>query len=495
MAQRNCFIRLVSAEEKGYNEKVKLFKYFKFEGGIVVKKYLMILTFMLLMFLGLSSVACGAEEEKPFRVVGYYSEALFDEPVDRLPMDKLTHIMYAFLIPNADGTVMPIEKPDQLREMVAKAHANDVAVFISVGGWSYGTEALAPRFETIAATAENRAVFIQNVLEVVQEYDLDGVELDWEYPQMTSGQVYEDLVVEMSAALAKEGKELTAALNGAWSVEDGPEVSKLVSAKCLEAFAFINVMSYDMNNDNHSPLWFADTSIGYYTVGRQMPEGKVVLGMPLYAHPSWMQYRQLVEANPQYAYVDYVPAGEVSTLESYYNGLNTLREKTALAYRKAGGVMLFDVNEDTTDEYSVLSMIDEVVKDAQAMGREAFERKVLVFVNNRPLTFKAEENMGDAFIDEHDRTLLPLRKPLEALQAEVIYHEQERTVEISKEDTVVCVTIDSSLITINGEPQEMDTQAIIRDGRTYIPARAVFEAFGCAVDWHAVSQAIYITQK
>ena len=474
---------------------VKLFKNFKIEGETNLRKHLMILALTLLIVLGISSVACGAEEEKPFRVVGYYSEALFDEPVDRLPMDKLTHIMYAFLIPNADGTVMPIEKSEQLREMVEKAHANDVQVFISVGGWSYGNEALAPRFEAIAATKEDRAIFIENVLGVVREYNLDGVELDWEYPLMTSGQVYEDLVVEMGAALAKEDKELTAALNGAWSVADGPEVSKIVSAKCLDAFAFINVMSYDMNNDNHSPLWFADTSIGYYTIGRGMPEGKVVLGMPLYAHPSWLQYRQLVEADPDYAYQDYVPAGEVSTLESYYNGLNTLREKTAMAYRKAGGVMLFDVNEDTADEYSVLSMIDEVRKEAEAMGREAFDRKVLVFVNNRPLTFKAKDNMGDAFIDENNRTLLPLRKPLEALQAEVVYHEQERTVEINRDDIVVCVTIDSPVITINGEPKEMDTQAVIKDGRTYIPARVVFEAFGCTVDWHAVSQAIYITQK
>ena len=184
-----------------------------------------------------------------------------------------------------------------------------------------------------------------------------------------------------------------------------------------------------------------------------MPEGKVVLGMPLYAHPSWLQYRQLVEADPDYAYQDYVPAGEVSTLESYYNGLNTLREKTAMAYRKAGGVMLFDVNEDTADEYSVLSMIDEVRKEAETMGREAFDRKVLVFVNNRPLTFKAEDSMGDAFIDENNRTLLPLRKPLEALQAGVVYHEQERTVEINRDDIVVCVTIDSPVITINGEPK------------------------------------------
>lgn len=461
-----------------------------------MKKHRLIGLMIALLVFGLTTTAAAATEEStPFRIVGYYSEALFDEPVDRLQMDKLTHIMYAFLIPNSDGTVLPVEKPEQLKEMVEKAHTSGVQVFISVGGWSYNNEPLAPRFEVIADNSESRGVFIENILAVVDEYDLDGVELDWEYPEMTSGQKYEDLVVEMAAALAQEDKELTAALNGAWSNTEGPEVSKLVTDKCLEAFSFINVMSYDINNDHHSPLWFAEPSIGYYTENRKVPQDKVVLGMPLYARPSWLQYRQLVEIDPAYAYQDFVPAGKASGLDSYYNGLNTLREKTALAYRKAGGVMLFDINEDTTDQYSVLNMIEEVIREAKALGQEAFDRKVMIFLNDRLLPFTSEEQMGDAFIDENDRTLLPLRKPLEAIGADVIYHQDSKTVEISQNDTIVCVTIDSPVITINGQIQEMDTQAIVKDGRTYIPARAVLEAFGYNVDWHSISQAVYISQS
>lgn len=460
----------------------------------MLKKHAFTITLVMLLLFGLSSTACGAaaQEPKEFRVVGYYSEALFDEPIERLQMDKLTHIMYAFLIPNEDGTVLPLEKPEQLREMVSKAHAHGVEVFISVGGWSYNNEKLAPRFEVLSETKESRAVFIESVLEVVHQYDLDGVELDWEYPEMTSGQKYEDLVVEMAQALAQEGKELSAALNGAWSITEGPEVSKLVSAKCLEAFSFINVMAYDMNDDEHSPLWFARPSIGYYTENRGMPADKVVLGLPLYARPSWMQYRQLVAADVNNAFVDFVPAGQASPLDSYYNGLNTLREKTALAYRKAGGVMLFDINEDATDEYSVLSMVHDVKREADAMGREAFDRKVLVFLNNRVLSFAPQQ--GDAFIDEQNRTLLPLRGTLEAIGAEVVYHEEIQTIEITQGETIVCVTIDSPVITVNGQVREMDTQAVIKEGRTYIPARAVLEAFGYTLQWHEDSQAVYIAR-
>lgn len=33
----------------------------------------------------------------------------------------------------------------------------------------------------------------------------------------------------------------------------------------------------------------------------------------------------------------------------------------------------------------------------------------------------------------------------------------------------------------------MDTKTVIRDGRTYIPARAVFSAFGYDLTWHGGS--------
>lgn len=65
--------------------------------------------------------------------------------------------------------------------------------------------------------------------------------------------------------------------------------------------------------------------------------------------------------NPDYAYTDYA---QTTPLESYYNGLNTLREKTIIAMKRAGGVMLFDVNEDTEDdETSVVSMIVKLLSE------------------------------------------------------------------------------------------------------------------------------------
>ena len=52
---------------------------------------------------------------------------------------------------------------------------------ISVGGWG------ATGFGPMAATAENRAKFARSVVEVIKNYGLDGIDLDWEYPTTDIG--------------------------------------------------------------------------------------------------------------------------------------------------------------------------------------------------------------------------------------------------------------------------------------------------------------------
>ncbi len=298
--------------------------------------------------------------KKDFKVVGYYSGDLFNEPVENLQTDKLTHVMYAFLIPRADGSLVDLEKPEQLKKLVEQAHDDKAKVFISLGGWSYEGEKLEPVFKEIASSDETRKFFVNNVRDFVDEYNLDGVELDWEHPNNSTAEDYEKLVTELSDALVSQGRELSAALNGSWYDDWGGEEISVITKNSLDRFSFINVMSYDMNNDEHSPMWFFENSLDYWLNRGVSPE-KIVMGLPLYAKPSWLQYRQLVDMNPDYAYIDYAPT---APLESYYNGLNTLREKTSVALKRAGGVMLFDVNEDASDdEYSAVSMIYRLLNE------------------------------------------------------------------------------------------------------------------------------------
>lgn len=428
------------------------------------------------------------KNERNFKVIGYYSGDLFDEPLENLQTDKLTHVIYAFLIPEKDGSIVELKKPEQLKQLVAQAHNDGAKVFIAVGGWSYEGKPLQPVFEVVAASDETRRLLIENICAFVDEYNIDGVELDWEHPNKNTIGDFEKLTIELSEALNSMNKEMTAALNGAWSKTQGPEASMVLSDKCLESYSFINVMAYDTNNTDHSPIWFSETSIDYW-LNRGVDAENIVLGMPLYARPSWKQYRHLAAENPEYALVDYAPT---TPLESYYNGLNTLREKTIISLNKAGGVMLFDVNEDTNDEYSIVSMIDNVLKRTKNLSKEELNKYVTVVLDKKELVFLEEEGYGVPFLNRDNRTMIPIRKPLEAIGAEVSYDGITKIVKAVKDNITVEVPIDKNIIYINGAEQETDTKAIIINNRTYMPLRAVFEAFGYNLEWHNNSRTVIL---
>ena len=84
--------------------------------------FLLITIMLILQSAGDNNCLAATQKDGQFKVVGYYSGALFDEPVDKLATDKLTHIVYAFLIPREDGSLMDLEKPEQLRQLVSQAH-------------------------------------------------------------------------------------------------------------------------------------------------------------------------------------------------------------------------------------------------------------------------------------------------------------------------------------------------------------------------------------
>lgn len=98
-----------------------------------------------------------------------------------------------------------------------------------------------------------------------------------------------------------------------------------------------------------------------------------------------------------------------------------------------------------------------------------------------------------AFI-EQSRTYTPARFVAEALGAAVTWEEDERCVTITLGDITIELTIDSATAKINGEQVALDAPAVIRDSRTYTPARFVAEALGAVVTWEEDERRVSITK-
>ncbi|WP_255545304.1 glycosyl hydrolase family 18 protein [Micromonospora parastrephiae] len=112
-----------------------------------------------------------------FKSVGYMPS--WAGNVNTIQYNKLTHINYAFVLPNNDGSLRAVENPSKLSSLVSQAHANNVRVSIAVGGWNDGNDSA---FEALAANSGSRTNFVNNLVNFVNQYNLDGVDMDWEYP-------------------------------------------------------------------------------------------------------------------------------------------------------------------------------------------------------------------------------------------------------------------------------------------------------------------------
>lgn len=266
--------------------------------------------------------------------------------IEQLPY--VTHVNYAFANPTAkaDGEIAPFNMGHFL--MVRDAtRAAGKKFFLSFGGWQGDDCGYDELYEKIAANPKYKKRFIDNILELVREHDLDGIDMDWEYPRIEGAQDYEDFIVELAAELDKENADLTSAVIGTKSKPTDCGDAAAYSDKALAAFDWINLMTYDDTTDNHSPYDLIDRSLAYWRDVRNIPVDKLVLGLPAYARPSWRDYSAVIAENTQLACQD---TTEFNGKTDYYNGLPMIAKKTRRALdENLAGIMLWELPLDARE--------------------------------------------------------------------------------------------------------------------------------------------------
>ncbi len=281
-----------------------------------------------------------------FKVVGYTPSW---GSINNIQYDKLTHINYAFAIPRADGSLEPLANASKLQQIVSLGHQQGVKVLIAVGGWELGDGGgVDRRFSELAANASTRTAFVNTLVNFVNQYDLDGVDMDWEYPREgNEPQHFELLMQELGQAMHSRGKLLTAAVVVSGWNADG------VLSGVFDDVDFLNIMAYDGNN--HGTMAQATGGLDYW-LGRGLPKEKTVLGVPFYCRPQPESYANLLAM------------GASPNSDSFqgrnYNGIPTIKAKTELAQQRAGGIMIWELSHDTNDQStSLLTAINQVAGD------------------------------------------------------------------------------------------------------------------------------------
>lgn len=216
----------------------------------------------------------------------------------------ITHINYAFghVTDTFDG--IRIDNEDRLRKIIdLKKESPDLKIFLSIGGWGSG------RFSEMAADEKNRRAFAVDCKRIVDEFGLDGIDIDWEYP--TSGMAgisaapadkdnYTLMMKDIREEIGKDKLLTLATVAGA----------KYIDFKGISPYIdFVNIMSYDMARPphHHSGLYRSehtgDTSVDEAVrahVDAGVPLNKLVMGIPFYGRGSkkienFSDYKQIIE--------------------------------------------------------------------------------------------------------------------------------------------------------------------------------------------------------
>jgi chitinase len=285
----------------------------------------------------LLGMALALPSHAEFKVVGYMM-GTYAIPAQQYK--KLTHVIWSFAKPQNDGSITGVNGP-YLTKLVAEAHANKVKVFLALGGGGNGDAG----WTAATSTDAGRKALTKSCMDAVHTYNLDGIDFDWEYPDGAQVAGFNASVKMLAAELHAEGRQISSAV----TYNDWPK--SFPNNELFGHFDFLNIMIYD-NPAPHSTVAHVNTSIDIWIKGKGLAKEKFIVGCPFYG-PGGM-YKDIVAANPAAAWLD-------NNGSEGHNSIPTMKKKTEIGVKQAGGMMFWQLAQDAAGDLSLLSAVNEVV--------------------------------------------------------------------------------------------------------------------------------------
>ena len=270
-----------------------------------------LLTLAAALLLSLTDTGRAAGDGGGGEIVGYYASwaAAQGYGPEEIPAERFTQINYAFATIEDGRAALgdPARDGKNLRGLTDLRKRNpELRIVLSLGGWDDSA-----CFSDVAASAGSRRDFAQSCGDLLREYGLDGVDLDWEYPvsggapgtvhRPQDKENFTQLLQELRRTLDRqgrqEGKRYVLTVAGAVS---GGYLNSIEPQAVAETVDHIFLMAYDLHGpwdaytDFNAPLYTPSDGPPRYRasvddgisawLGRGVPAEKLVLGMPLYGY-------------------------------------------------------------------------------------------------------------------------------------------------------------------------------------------------------------------
>ncbi|KAI8331878.1 glycoside hydrolase superfamily [Chlamydoabsidia padenii] len=218
-------------------------------------------------------------------------------PPSSIAWSKLDNVYYAFGIPDQTGTLGNFDA-SRLASVVSQAHSNNKTVSLSVGGWTGSLH-----FSDLVSTQESRESFATILTKAVSDYNLDGIDIDWEYPNSPNGVSCNSInsadtanflsLMQLLRQKLGVNKLITAAVAISPFLDSSQEPSSYLDPAWGQTVDYLNVMVYDLagmwnpttgsnsalqNGGNFGSVAQAITQ--WTSAG--FPANKLVVGCPFY---------------------------------------------------------------------------------------------------------------------------------------------------------------------------------------------------------------------
>lgn len=299
------------------------------------------------------------------QVIGFYPYYRHTAmPVEDIPWNNLTRVIYAFAFPNNDGT-LETNHLSYAETLNALGHKNGVEVFFSIASGGEGQS-----FIEAISTQAKRDTLINDIVGYMLTFCYEGVDIDYE--KFESTEIEENLTMfmyDLQEALAEYGFLIS--IDVYPSNWNGRHISDEIVSWVDE----VNVMAYNFSGPWSEPgphssyeqsIGSGDgkysTGLAYWHNYRGWPKEKLILGVPFYGRDfdnnggAPITYANILKIDEEAAY-----ASQWNNI--YYNGLDVIERKSNyIVENNFPGIMIWEIAQDSANpETNLLTKISTIL--------------------------------------------------------------------------------------------------------------------------------------